>query len=144
MRHRLSTPSILLLAICWPAGAALHAEDLRHMENPGEPELRAMQEIPERTTYHGLRGLLNPGVTDEEVRDMRIVDRIGVAYFEEDQIDPARVSVQVDRGTVHLSGEVPSDEARELAERIARATKNVSAVHNELKVSAGGEAGVGY
>jgi hypothetical protein len=144
MRHKLRTPSVILLAVCWPAGAALHAEDLRHMENPGEPELQAMQEIPEKTTYPGLRGLLNPGVPDEVVRDMRIVDRIGVAYFEEDQIDRARVSVQVDRGAVHLSGEVPSDEARELAERIARSTKNVSSVHNELQVSAGDEAGAGY
>lgn len=143
MRNRLRTPSVILLALCWPAGAALHAEDLRHTDNPGEPELRAMQEIPEKTTYPGLRGLLNPGVSDEVVRDMRIVDRIGVAYFEEDQIDPARISVKVDRGAVHLTGEVPSNEARDLAEQIASSTKNVSAVHNELQVSEGDEAGAG-
>lgn len=141
MRHRFRLSWVPLLAICWPAGAALQADDLRHSEDPGEPHLRAMQEIQEKTTYRGLGGLHDPGVDDAEVRDMRIEGRIGLAYFEEELLDPDRIRVEVDRGVVRLSGEVPSDEARELAERIASETRNVSSVDNELQVVAGEDAG---
>jgi hypothetical protein len=147
MKLSFITPSAVLLAICWPAGVALHAQDghyaddLAHVEDPGEPQLRAMQEMEEKTTYLGPGGLRDPVVRDEEVRDMRIEGHIGVAYFEDDKIDAGRVSVAVDKGVVRLSGEVASDEARSLAEQIARETTNVSSVHNELQVSAAGDAG---
>jgi hypothetical protein len=146
MKLRFSIASAVLLVIGWPAAVALHAEDghyandLYHAENPGEPELRAMQEIQEKSTYTGLGGLRNPGVSDAEVRDMRIQSRISVAYFEEDEIDAGRVSVEVNEGAVRLSGEVASDEARALAEEIARETTNVTAVHNKLQVNDAGGA----
>jgi hypothetical protein len=140
MKFRRRIPLVMLLAVCWPVGALLQAEeltygdDLRHVEDPGEEHLRAMQQIPETTTYPGLRGLLQPGVGDETVRDMRIAGRIGIAYFEEELLDRDRISVEVDGGVVHLAGEVPSDQARELAERIASEIPNVSSVNNELRV----------
>lgn len=49
------------------------------------------------------------------------------------------VNVNVDTrdGVVHLKGSVPTDEDRTEAERLARATKGVRDVHNELTVASG-------
>lgn len=87
---------------------------------------------PEADVYPYMRQ--GPGVDEQTVRDMQIVGDIEKAYFEEESLDPAGIDVRVEDGEVSLEGAVRSDEARKLAERIARETQNVRDVTSELRV----------
>ena len=94
---------------------------------------------PEADTYTIMRQ--GPGVDEQTVRDMRIASAIQIAFCREDTLNPATIDIQVDNGAVRLAGTVGDQEARELAERIARETENVSEVSSELQVRSRDDAG---
>ena len=90
------------------------------------------KEPQEADIYPGLRG---NGVDEQTVRDMLIRSWIDDAFAGEESLDAASIDVSVENGVVHLAGEVPDEEARQLAERIASDTQYVSKVKNVLKVA---------
>ncbi|HJU04570.1 MAG TPA: BON domain-containing protein [Nitrospiraceae bacterium] len=59
---------------------------------------------------------------------------------EDQAINPRRLSVDADRGTVYLRGSVDSSDQKMRAEQIAMQTTGVSSVVNDLRVQPAGEA----
>lgn len=112
---------VLLLLTAWPGSPALHAGELEDMKQPQEAKI-----------YPAAR---DPGVDETKVRDTMIEGEILKAYFEDDAIKADRVDVKVEKGVVHLGGEVPDRAALERAEQIAAGTNNVVSVVNELQVA---------
>jgi hypothetical protein len=112
---------LLLLLTAWPGSPALHAGELEDMKQPQEAKI-----------YPAAR---EPGVDETKIRDTMIEGEILKAYFEDDAIETNRVEVKVEKGVVHLGGEVPDRSALERAERIAAGTNNVVSVVNELQVA---------
>ena len=112
---------LVVLFTAWPGGPALHAGELEDMKQPQEAKI-----------YPAAR---DPGVDETKVRDTMIEGEILKAYFEDDAIETERVDVKVDKGVVHLGGEVPDRAALERAEQIAAGIKNVVSVVNELQVA---------
>jgi len=79
-----------------------------------------------------------PTALDDRTFDQRVADRtiegdVIVRLADTSGIG-AGVRVRVDRGVVTLTGDVPSERARARAERIARGTPGVAAVHDHLVV----------
>lgn len=117
---RLTISVLAPLALCLPLAVLAQAEDT------------PVPEPQEADIYPEIR---DEGVDEQTVRDMQIKSRIDDALAAEEVFDPARIDVNVENGVVHLAGEVPDDEARQLAERIARDAQYVSKVENELKIA---------
>ena len=69
-------------------------------------------------------------ITDDEAIELKTVNRIGERFKE-----GAHVNVTSFNRIVLLTGEVPSDEARQEVERIARAVDSVRGIHNETIVA---------
>lgn len=123
-RHsKLTLPAMAAIILCLPLATHAQTEDTPPVVN--EPQ--------EADIYPDLRG--NDGVDEQTVRDMQISSWINDAFANEELFDEASIDVQVEDGVVHLAGEVPNEEARELAERIARDTQYVSKVTSELEIT---------
>lgn len=121
-RHRtLALSAVTALLLCLPVAGQAQAEETTVTKEPQEadiyPEMRR-EEVDEQT-----------------VRDMQIKSWIDDALASEEDFPAARIDVEVDNGVVRLRGEVPDEEARERAGRIARDTQYVSEVRNELKIA---------
>lgn len=130
-RYRMLTLSALAaLALCLPFAAQAQADDAPVTKEPQEADV-----------YPGPDGLRGNGVDEQTVRDMHIKSWIDDALAGEELFDGASIDVQVENGVVNLAGEVPNEEARQLAERIAVDTQYVSEVKNELKVAEGEQSG---
>jgi len=117
---RLTISVLAPLALCLPLAVLAQADDT------------PVPEPQEADIYPEIR---DEGVDEQTVRDMNIKSRIDDALAAEEVFDPARIDVKVENGVVRLAGEVPDDEARQLAERIARDAQYVSKVENELKIA---------
>ena len=121
-----SVVAAVLLAIslvAWPSGALLQAQEQEPVKPPQEKEI--YPDVRERS------------VAEAEVRDITIQSAVVKAFIEDDAIRANRVDVKVTEGVVHLSGQVPDEDARERAERIASGVANVEKVVNDLKVADG-------
>jgi len=123
-RHlKLTLAATAALLLCLPFSAQAQAQD--------EPPTKEPQEAD---VYPGLQGLRGNGVDEQTVRDMQIKSWIDDALAGEELFDAASIDVKVENGVVHLAGEVPDEEALQLAERIASDTQYVSEVKNELEI----------
>ena len=111
------------LMLCLPFAAQAQSEDAPPVKEPQEADV-----------YPGLEGLRGNGVDEQTVRDMQMKSWIDDALAGEELFDAASIDVKVENGVVHLAGEVPNEEALQLAERIASDTQYVSKVQNELKI----------
>jgi osmotically-inducible protein OsmY len=97
-------------------------------------------EQPRGTTGAGTRERDDRGAGDQARRGGQAVDdtwlttKIQSQFFLEQQVRGRDVNVTTNNGVVTLRGQVDSDEARRLAETIARETEGVRRVVNELTV----------
>lgn len=121
LKLRLSLACALL--ICMPAAASAQVTGER-AEAP-----------PEADTYNMLRQ--GDGVEEQQVRDMEIVGSLKAAYLREEKLNPANIDIRAEDGEVHLSGTAPSEEAREVAVKIAKSTENVTDVVSEIEIADG-------
>ncbi|TFH88080.1 BON domain-containing protein [Billgrantia azerbaijanica] len=90
-------------------------------------------------------GVTNPGTIDEnygertlgtKVEDESIETKIVHNLRRTDaRLDDARINVDAYNRVVLLTGQVPSEELREMATDVARNVRNVRDVHNELSVA---------
>jgi len=62
-------------------------------------------------------------------------DRVKLALRAEKGVDLSGVRVRAENGTVHLSGSVASERAKQRAERAALTVSRVARVDNELSIS---------
>jgi len=123
-RHlKLTLAATAALLLCLPFSAQAQAQDAPPTKEPQEADV-----------YPGLQGLRGNGVDEQTVRDMQIKSWIDDALAGEELFDAASIDVKVENGVVHLAGEVPDEEALQLAERIASDTQYVSEVKNELEI----------
>jgi osmotically-inducible protein OsmY len=96
---------------------------------------------PRATTGAERRDDARPGPGDqarragEAVDDGWITTKIQSQYFLEQQVRGRDLNVETNNGVVTLRGQVESEEARRLAETIARETDGVRRVVNELTVA---------
>ncbi|TLF49665.1 BON domain-containing protein [Halomonas urmiana] len=91
-------------------------------------------------------GVTNPGTIDEnygertfgtQVEDQSIETKIAHNLGRTDaRLADARINVDSFNGVVLLTGQVPSEELKSEAERVAGAVRNVREVHNELAIAA--------
>ena len=70
----------------------------------------------------------------ENVTDAWIVTKIKAKLSASGDVNPFNIDVDAVEGVVTLSGIVKKEEAKREAERIARDTKGVKEVHNQIKV----------
>jgi len=70
----------------------------------------------------------------EHVDDVAITTKIKAKLAGDALLNTFNIDVDTNDGVVTLSGRVATAEARETAERIARETQGVKAVHNDLRV----------
>ncbi|MDH4390489.1 MAG: BON domain-containing protein [Aquabacterium sp.] len=68
------------------------------------------------------------------IDDVSITTAVKARFVDSMQVDAAAISVETLEGTVMLSGFAKSQTERDAAESIARATKGVRAVRNQLLV----------
>ena len=68
------------------------------------------------------------------IDDTAITTAVKARFVDSTQVDAAAISVETLEGTVMLSGFAKSQAEKEAAENIARATKGVKAVKNQLTV----------
>lgn len=90
-------------------------------------------------------GVTNPGTIDEnygkrtlgtQVEDESIETKIDHNLRRTDaRLGDARINVDAYNGVVLLTGQVPSEELKEMASEIAGKVRNVRDVHNELSVA---------
>jgi osmotically-inducible protein OsmY len=72
-----------------------------------------------------------------KVEDDSIESKIGQAMARKDaRLGDARIGVNSYNGAVLLFGQVPSEELKEMAGEVARNTRQVRQVHNELTIAA--------
>ena len=118
----LALSATVVLFLCLPSVAHAQADDTQVTKEPQEADI-----------YPGLRG---NAVDEQTVRDMHIKSQIDDAIAGEDSLDASSIEVKVENGVVSLSGTVRDNDARDLAERIAKGTQYVSKVKNELQITA--------
>ena len=70
----------------------------------------------------------------EYIDDTAITTAVKAKFVENTQVDAAAISVETLEGTVMLSGFAKTLSEKSLAESIARSTKGVKAVKNQLAV----------
>lgn len=68
------------------------------------------------------------------IDDAAITTAVKARFVDSTQVDAGAISVETLEGTVMLSGFAKSQAEREAAESVARATKGVKAVKNQLVV----------
>ncbi len=69
-----------------------------------------------------------------DAKDAWITGKIETAYVLNANLNPFRISTDVDNGMVHLTGMVKTDIDRDLAGEVARGVDGVTTVKNDLKV----------
>jgi len=72
--------------------------------------------------------------TRENMSDAWILTKVKSKLAGDSEINPFNIDVDVSRGVVTLSGTVAKSEARRQAEALARETKGVKDVRNEIEV----------
>ena len=72
--------------------------------------------------------------TQSMIEDPWITTKIQSSYFMDDAVKAGQIGVTTNQGVVTLTGEVPSANAKERAETIARQTEGVTQVENRLTV----------
>lgn len=82
----------------------------------------------------GCAGNANRESAREYVNDSWITTKVKAALVEDPQVKATEVNVDSFMGVVQLSGFVSSDEAMDQAVRIARATKGVTSVKNDMRI----------
>lgn len=70
----------------------------------------------------------------EYIDDTSITTAVKARFVENKQVDAAAISVETLEGTVMLSGFAKSQAEKSMAESIARSTKGVKQVRNQLDV----------
>lgn len=70
----------------------------------------------------------------EYIDDTAITTAVKAKFVENKQVDAAAISVETLEGTVMLSGFAKSQDEKNMAESIARSTKGVKQVRNQLAV----------
>lgn len=70
----------------------------------------------------------------EYIDDTAITTAVKAKFVENKQVDAASISVETLEGTVMLSGFAKSQDEKNMAESIARGTKGVKQVRNQLSV----------
>ncbi|SNY41394.1 hyperosmotically inducible protein [Arsukibacterium tuosuense] len=88
------------------------------------------QSIESQTDEAGMTIKSEDGAGD----DLNITTAVHTAIREEQRLNNVNILVETSKGDVQLSGEVATEEQRELAENIAAGTPGVHAVNNDLKV----------
>ncbi|MDL4864838.1 BON domain-containing protein, partial [Halomonas elongata] len=72
-----------------------------------------------------------------KVEDSNIEDKISRNLGATDaRLDDARINVDTFNGVVLLTGQVPSQELKDMAVNVAEQVRNVRKVHNELTIAA--------
>ena len=72
--------------------------------------------------------------TSQYVDDATITTKVKAALFEDAQLKSLQISVETDKGTVHLSGTVDTKTQSTTAEKVANDVNGVKSVQNDLKV----------
>jgi osmotically-inducible protein OsmY len=72
-----------------------------------------------------------------EVSDARITGQVKAAFALSKRINAYEIGVETKNGVVTLSGQVPSEIDRDLAESVAKDTNGVKQVDNQLRVEPG-------
>ena len=70
----------------------------------------------------------------EYIDDTAITTAVKAKFVENKQVDAAAISVETLEGTVMLSGFAKSQDEKNMAESIARSTKGVKQVRNQLSI----------
>lgn len=70
----------------------------------------------------------------QEVSDASLLARVKARLVQEKSLDGFKIDVDVEQGKVHLSGTVPTLEARALAFKIVRETEGVKGLSADLKL----------
>ena len=70
----------------------------------------------------------------EAVEDATITTKIKAEYAKDKAVSAMNISVNTDHGVVTLTGNAKSKSEAEKAEQIAKSTKGVASVKNEIKV----------
>lgn len=70
----------------------------------------------------------------EYIDDATITTAVKAKFVENKQVDAVAISVETLDGTVMLSGFAKSDQEKSMAESLARNTKGVKSVKNQLSV----------
>lgn len=76
---------------------------------------------------------------ETQVSDSAIAAKVKAKLTGDPEINPFNVDVDVDEGVVRLSGTVEDEVTRDEAEKLARNTRGVRSVQNDLKI---GESGI--
>lgn len=95
-----------------------------------------MPSIPKATLLAaGLLAVMSP-VFAEPLQDARLEGALQTALSLNKVLNPFRIKVEVDGAKARLSGEVENEVERQLAERVAQATRGIEQVDNQLQVNA--------
>ena len=70
----------------------------------------------------------------EEVSDATITTKIKADYAKDKQVSAMKIHVDTEKGVVKLTGNAKSKDEADKAEQIAKNTKGVMSVKNEIKV----------
>ena len=82
----------------------------------------------------GCAGSATKESTGEYVTDSLITTKVKAALVEDSQVKATEVNVETFKGTVQLSGFVSSDAAMRRAVQLARETKGVTSVKNDMRI----------
>jgi hyperosmotically inducible protein len=70
------------------------------------------------------------------ISDSWVTSKTKIALFADERIKGTQVSVDTQKGVVHLRGKVDSDEAKAAAAEVAKSVEGVQSVKNDLQVVA--------
>ena len=87
-----------------------------------------------RTRLPGCAVTRGQSSVGEYIDDTAITTAVKAKFVENKQVDAAAISVETLEGTVMLSGFAKDQTEKTMAESIARSTKGVKAVKNQLAV----------
>ena len=85
-------------------------------------------------SYAADRRAAKPNAESREFSDAAIQKRIKAELAKEDRVNAANIHVRSIKGRVRLSGIVPTQEQADRAEDIAKASKGVVTVKNDIQV----------
>ncbi len=78
------------------------------------------------------------GVDEQTVRDMQAQGAIYKKLVDDTDVNPDRIHVTVENGSVLLTGEVDDEQSRDLVADLAEKTTHVNSVTNELRIAGNG------
>jgi hypothetical protein len=76
----------------------------------------------------------NRGPRNYRRSDLRITEDVCDLLMADDDVDASGMEVQVDRGEVTLSGNIPTRFEKRIAEQLAESVAGVTDVHNRLRI----------